>query len=301
MKKSSGLIICVLLLAGCYTQFARRERVLSDQYMPPDSVMSQESMRMQLPDTLKANNNQVCYWIRDVNGQPQLRCEDSYYGRDWYRYNDYPWWNNSSNYSYGDNNYYGWDEPCPAYYYYDNTCGACRFYRDYQGQRDWWWNSQGRGSSSSSTTVTPSRALHTRTQGIPSSSLQSNGSTSGQGQAKQAISTETGSASGISESGSSVAPGERVRHGRTEGIPASEVSGQQNANDAAVRDMTKQTEVERPQEVSPPSSAPPSQGNVQESSPPPPPQQNTSSQQQGSGQDNSSGSNSRDRHNTRGW
>jgi hypothetical protein len=287
MKKSSGLIICVLLLAGCYTQFARREQALTDEYTPPDSVMSQDSMRAHLPDTLKVNNNQVCYWVQNVYGQPELRCDDENYGRDWYRYNNSPWWNSSSSYYYGDDNYNGSDEPCPAYYYYDNTCGACRYYRDCQGQRDWWWNSSARGSNSSSSgaTTASSRARHSRTDGIPSGSLQAGGSTS-EGQQKQAVSTGTGSASDISESGNTGAPAERTRHTRTDGIPSSEINDQQSANDAAARDMNKQIAPPQPQDVSPP---------------PPPSQQNTSSQQQGAGQDNSSGSNSRDRHSTRGW
>jgi hypothetical protein len=300
MKKTSGLVVCILLLAGCYTQFAHRNRMMSDQYMPTDSVMASDSVRAHLPDTLKVNSNQVCYWTRDIYGQPQLRCDDSYYGRDWYRYNNSPWWNSSSSYYYGDYNSYGWDEPCPAYYYYDNTCGACRYYRDYEGQRDWWWDNPGRGfsSSSSPTNTTPSRTLHTRTEGIPTRADRVTGSPTSQTSSKEVAKQSAGTATIIGETGTSETPPVRALHTRTEGIPASdEARDQQNASDAAAREMNKRIEAERAQDVAPPS-PPPSQGNGQESSPPPAPSQNTSSQQQGSGQDNQSG---RDRHNTRGW
>jgi hypothetical protein len=296
MKKTSGLMVCILLLAGCYTQFSHRNRMISDQYVPTDSVMASDSVRAHLPDTLKVNSNQVCYWTRDLYGQPQLRCDDSYYGRDWYRYNNSPWWNSSSSYYYGDYNTYGWDEQCPAYYYYDNTCGACRYYRDYQGQRDWWWDSHGRGGSSSySTPATQQRTLgNSRTTGIPTSSARPAGSSSVR---KQTVAPTEESGVIIGENPQSRSNAERINSG-SQGVPASnEASDRQKADAAAAREFNKQIEAERTQEVAPPPSPPPSQGN-QES---PPPQQNTTSQQQGSGRDNSSSSSSRDGRNSRGW
>jgi hypothetical protein len=285
--------MCMLLLTGCYTQFERSQRVLSDQYLPPDSVMSQDSVRAGIPDTLRVNNNQVCYWTKDIYGRPQLRCEDSYYGRDWYRYNNYPWWNSSSSYYYGDYNYNGWDEPCPAYYYYDNTCGACRYYRNYQGgHRDWWWNSSNRGSSSS-TTSTQSRARHYRTDGIPTSSERSSGPAASQATRKQTVQPGSGSATVIGETGNSEKSTVRARRERTDGIPAS--------NEVRQGDLNKQTEVERSTVVTPPPTPPPAPETSQQAPPPAPQPQNTSPQQDRSGQSNSSGDSHGERRNTRGW
>jgi hypothetical protein len=304
MKKNGALIITLLLLAGCYTQFARRERVLTDQYVPPDSLMSQDSVRANIPDTLRVNNNQVCYWTRDIYGRPELRCDDSYYGRDWYRYNNSPWWNSSSAYYYGDNNYYGWDEPCPAYYYYDNTCGACRYYRDYPGQRDWWWNSSGRGSSySSSKSSTLPRYRANRTDGVPSASERASGSSSSQ-TTKRAVGTPgSGTKTVIGETNKSDVPIERSRRSRTDGVPSSgEVTEKQKTNDAAVREMNKQSEPDQSQQQAPP---PSSQRESSQSSSQPQqsaPQQNASPPPDRSGQDNSSGGdNHRERRNSRGY
>jgi hypothetical protein len=310
MKQNGVLIVCLLLLAGCYTQFERRDRALADQYIPPDSLMSQDSVRANIPDTLRVNNNQYCYWTRDIFGRPELRCDDSYYGRDWYRYNNNPWWSNSSSYYYGGYNSYGWDEPCPAYYYWDNTCGACRYYSSYSGhQNSWWWNS-GSGSygssSSSSKSSAPLRSRYTRTEGIPSASERSSGA-SAQLPKNQAVSPATGSGTGSSNNNVTESRNQRARTTRTEGIPtASERSNVQKANAAAAaeRELNKQIEADRPpqQDNVQPQSAPPqppSQDNARQQSAP---SQNTAPQQQNrSSQDNSSGNNTRERGNSRGF
>jgi len=264
--------------------------------------MSQDSGRANIPDTLRVNNNQVCYWTKDISGRPELRCEDSYYGRDWYRYNNYPWWNSSSSYSYGDYNSYGWDEPCPAYYFYDNSCGACRYYRDYQGgNRNWWWNSgSGYSGSSSSTTAGPPRTRRSRSAGVPASSLQQTGSSKSGTTQKQGISPGNGPSTVIGETKNTETTGDRTRRSRSEGVPSSaDARNQQNANDAAIREMNKQLEAQQQQQVQPQS--PPPQENVQQQSgPPPSAPQNTSPPPDRSGQDNSSGDNHRERRNSRG-
>jgi hypothetical protein len=149
--------------------------------MASDSALAADSASSRVHDTVKVTNNQTCYWTRDFWGRPELRCYDSYYGRDWYRYNYYPWWNRSSSYYYGDYNNYGWNEQCPAYYYYDYSCGACRYYRSYRGnQRSWWWDSPGySGSTSSSASSRPSHSRSVIDPGevpiTPSSSLEKSG------------------------------------------------------------------------------------------------------------------------------
>ena len=141
MKRNAAAVLCVFLFAGCYTQFAYVNRAALEG-VPPDSALPADSASAYIRDSVPANPNQVCYWTRDMWGRPQLVCEDADYGRDWYRYNYYPWWNRSDPYFYGSYNSYGWDERCPAYYYYDYSCGACRYYSGYEGTgNSWWWNS----------------------------------------------------------------------------------------------------------------------------------------------------------------
>lgn len=301
--------MCLFLLAGCYTQFAHRERMLSGQYIPPDSVMTSDSMRANIPDTLRVNNNQHCYWTRDIYGKPELRCDDAYYGQDWYRYNNSPWWNSSSSYYYGDYNYNGWDQPCPAFYYWDNSCGACVYYSNFSGHRDsWWWNSgSGYGSSSSSSkTSAPLRSRYTRTEGIPTASERATG-TSTSSPKSQTASPAAGSEAGSGETGITESRSQRARTTRSEGIPtASERSSAQNT-DAAASALNRQLESDRSQQTpvpqeniqqqSPPSQPP--QGNVQPQSAPA--QNSAPPQQDRSGQDNSSGNSSRARGNSRGY
>jgi len=145
MIRNAAGVLCLLLVAGCYTQFAY-VRSNADSDVPPDSAYAADGSGAYLRDTVPANPNQVCYWTRDILGRPELVCDDADYGRDWYRYSEYPWWNRSDPYFYGSYNSSGWDQRCPAYYYYDNSCGECRYYSGYGGgdHGTWWWNSSGR-------------------------------------------------------------------------------------------------------------------------------------------------------------
>jgi hypothetical protein len=54
-------------------------------------------------------------------GFPFLRCYKGYYPREWYRYHFSPWWYRSGEHLYSA-------DRCPPYYYYDQTCGCCRYY-----------------------------------------------------------------------------------------------------------------------------------------------------------------------------
>ncbi len=113
MKRNAAAVLCVFLFAGCYTQFAYVNRAALEG-VPPDSALPADSASAYIRDSVPANPNQVCYWTRDMWGRPQLVCEDADYGRDWYRYNYYPWWNRSDPYFYGSYNSYGWDETLPG-------------------------------------------------------------------------------------------------------------------------------------------------------------------------------------------
>ncbi len=301
MKRLGFLIFGVFLFTGCYTQFATMDRLGENQYIPPDSLAANDSGKVVIRDTVRVNDREVCYWTRDIWGRPELRCEDSYYGRDWYRYNSYPWWNRSSGYLYGDYNYYGFDEPCPAYYYYDYSCGACRYYSSYSGgHRDWWWNTgsgSGASSGASSSTI-PSRSRNTRTEGIPTASQRTGAPSSTL--SKNATTQPATGSSTQNATNQPLTPAQRVRNTRTEGIPTSSEIYEAPKVDPAVRDLNKQIEAERVQQ---PPSQPAEQPQVQpaQQSSQPSPQQDATPQRDRSNNDNSSGNNGRDRRNSRGW
>jgi hypothetical protein len=288
MIRNAAGVLCLLLVAGCYTQFAY-VRSSADSDVPPDSAYAADGSGAYLRDTVPANPNQVCYWTRDILGRPELVCDDADYGRDWYRYSEYPWWNRSDPYFYGSYNSSGWDQRCPAYYYYDNSCDACRYYSGYGGgdHGTWWWNSSGQGSSGySSSSSKQLRNRNGRTQGIPTSSQRSSGKTV---PLSKPATGAASSPSGISEKATSTAsPNARVQNSRTEGIPT---SGEVQSPQAE----SKQAETQ---------AVPPAAPPEQQTAPASQPASSTSTSPQPSstsGQDNSSGGNSRGGRNQRGW
>lgn len=99
-----------MLTLGCYTRFATVENV------SPTPEQAEKA-----PDTLNPADDETCVWERDLMGFPYLRCYKGYYPADWYRYNFSPWWYHGDAHRYSGNR-------CPDYYYYDNTCGCCRYY-----------------------------------------------------------------------------------------------------------------------------------------------------------------------------
>lgn len=189
-------------------------------------------------------------------------CEDADYGRDWYRYNYYPWWNRSDPYFYGSYNSYGWDETCPAYYYYDYSCGACRYYSGYEGPRNsWWWNSP---SASGRPAVGTGTAHPRRSR---SSGVQANPGTSGMPLNKSSSVQSGGSASG----GAS-----HQQRSRTVEIIGTPQDGS-NSQPPAIQELPKQqvedeqrpVEQPRARDVQPAPDQPPVQQQPAQSSPPP--------------------------------
>jgi hypothetical protein len=262
MIRKALAILCLCACAGCYTQFAMIPR--NDAGVaPPDSAAAGDSTQSRIQDTVRVSNNQVCYWTRDLTGQPELRCYDSYYGRDWYRYNYYPWWSRSDPYYYGSYNSYGWDQQCPAYYYYDYSCGACRYYRDYQGSsHSWWWNGSrsGGGGSSSAQPASPRRD---RSSSL-SSSPESRKSVGSSVLNKNISGTSpTAPQTGLSEKPASAAPAER--QGRTRGgsLTSHPAEKEQPREDPSVKELPKvQVEPQQPPQQenvpqAPPAVAPP--------------------------------------------
>lgn len=308
MKRNAVAVLCVFLFAGCYTQFAYVNRAAIEG-MPPDSALPADSASAYIRDSVPANPNQVCYWTRDMWGRPQLVCEDADYGRDWYRYSEYPWWNRSDPYFFGSYNSYGWDHRCPAYYYYDNSCGACRYYSGYAGgdHGTWWWNSSGQGSpGSQSSSSKQLRNRNGRTQGIPNASQRASGIAIPLSKPKAGSGSSSAGPGVGANAPSSTSPGQRVRNGRTEGIPTSgEVEAsqeRQRAEENAVREINNQAEAEKQQASPPP--APQEQRTAPASQPAPstntaPPPSSTSGQDNSSS--GSSGAGSRGGRNERGW
>jgi hypothetical protein len=296
MKRNALAVLCVFLFAGCYTQFAYVNRAALEG-VPPDSAVPADSASAYIRETVPANPNQVCYWTRDMWGRPQLVCEDAEYGRDWYRYSEYPWWNRSDPYFYGSYNSYGWDERCPAYYYYDNSCGACRYYSGYEGNggngNSWWWNSPSvSGRASAAGTSHPRRTRSSGVQVNPGnnaaplnkgSSAQNGGGSNGSG----------GSSSGTSH----------PRRSRTDGIngnSSSPAPAIQELPKQQVQDEQRPVEQPRPRDVQPATDQPPVQQQPPPSSPPPSQSPNNGNNNPPDQNQNSDGS-SRDRRNPRGF
>jgi hypothetical protein len=261
MKKIFAPVAVILLFAGCYTQFAYVNRPPIEG-APDDSVVASDSAQAHIRDTLPANPNQVCYWTRDMWGKPQLVCEDADYGRDWYRYNNYPWWNSADPYFYGSYNYYGWDERCPAYYYYDYSCGRCRYYSGYDGPRNsWWWDKpsvSGRVTGSSSQT---SHARRSRSVGVP---LQQGSSPVPLDKSGSVTSSPSGASDGGGQGGGSASGTGHARRVRSGGIPLqSQPSVGQELPKQQPQEQSRPPEQPREQQVQPPpqqqSSPPPSQ------------------------------------------
>lgn len=258
MKRNAAVVVWIFLFAGCYTQFAYVDRAALEG-VPPDSVLPADSAHAYIRDSVPANPNQVCYWTRDMWGRPQLVCDDADYGRDWYRYNYYPWWNRSDPYFYGSYNSYGWDERCPAYYYYDNSCGACRYYSGYGGERNsWWWNSPSASGRSAAGTLHSRRS---RTAGVhvnPGSSAAplNKGSS---GQYRSGSNGSGGSASGTSHP-------QRSRTGAVSGGSSSqppviqELPKQQAPDQKRPQEQPGDQQVQQPTQSSPPPSQSPDNG-----------------------------------------
>jgi hypothetical protein len=104
-------------------------------------------------DTIIQKENEVCVWERDLMGYPQLRCYKTNYPRSWMLYNNTPWWYRNDPFWYDYNR-------CPRYYYYDPSCGCCKYMPNntpYRRDRDY-YNRDDRNSqnSTNSTSRSPS-------------------------------------------------------------------------------------------------------------------------------------------------
>ena len=159
-----AVMFSTFLFTGCYTQF-----VMVDQKPPPeptvdwviDSTTGDTVKVIKQVDTIRTRDRETCIWERDLMGYPHLRCYNSYYNSDWFYYNNSPWWYRNDPYWYDYNR-------CPRYYYYDPSCGCCRYTSDryYRNSR---YDHYYEGSSGSGSTPPAASGSHyrSRARGIP--------------------------------------------------------------------------------------------------------------------------------------
>ena len=169
MKKIGLLLspaLTVMVLSGCYTQFAM---VNKTPPAPPkeqvewviDSTTGDTVKVIKQTDTIHSEDRQTCIWERDLMGYPHLRCYDSFYPRDWFYYNYSPWWYRNDPY------WYDYDR-CPRSYYYDPSCGCCRYSSDYyhhNGRR--YYGREGIRYEKSEPAGPSGSSTYPRTRGIP--------------------------------------------------------------------------------------------------------------------------------------
>ena len=290
MKKTIFIGFLLGMLSGCYTQFSTLE-----EKIPPapkvtyeiDSATGDTVKVYNRADTLVKAPNQTCYWTRNLWGEPELRCDNSYYSQDWYLYNDYPWWYNRDPYMYDA---YG---RCPQYYYYDGSCGRCRYYSD----RGNYYNGSGWGGGSgrtSSGAPSNSGSKHTRSSCVPNIS-NINSSTS-------ANLPKTGNGNIIGSSGTpntQAAQIEQSRRTRSSAVPSSATIQESSPSPIYQTSVPEsRTEAQAPVSSPPPPASqpappPPDQSNTNVQSSPPP------SQPSNNGGDQNS--NNHNRRNPRSW
>ncbi|MBD3322905.1 MAG: hypothetical protein GF350_17545 [Chitinivibrionales bacterium] len=236
MKKTIIAVLPVLFFwPGCYTQFATLDRVAAEESFAPDSTAEELAKNN---DTVVVRDREYCYWTRDFWGYPELRCYESYYSMDWFRYNRSPWWRRYDPY------WFDYDR-CPRYYYYDHTCGCCRYYYNDPYQY---------GQSNRSESSGGSRTRRSRSYGVPSGSAASPSpgpSVSGEVQSK--------SSSEKSGSGSEGPDREKRRAPRGKRVPGTLMrnSGTHNTPSTSTRSETPVSSREDEIRAQPASSTPP--------------------------------------------
>jgi len=292
MKKTIFIGFLLGMLSGCYTQFSTLE-----EKIPPapkvtyeiDSATGDTVKVYNRADTLVKAPNQTCYWTRNLWGEPELRCDNSYYSQDWYLYNDYPWWYNRDPYMYDA---YG---RCPQYYYYDGSCGRCRYYSD----RGNYYNGSGWGGGSgrtSSGAPSKSGSKHTRSSGVPNIS---NINSSTNANLPKTGTNAVNQGSSGTPSSSQAAQTDQSRRTRSSAVPSS-ATIQESAPSPIYQTSVPESRTEAqapvsspPPPASQPAPPPPDQSNTNVQSSPPP------SQPSNNGGDQNS--NNHNRRNPRSW
>lgn len=252
------------LFTGCYTQLA-----VVDTSPPPeesvewvvDSATGDTVKVIREVDTIETDDGRTCIWERDLMGYPRLRCYDSFYPRDWYYYNYSPWWYRNDPYWYDYRR-------CPRYYYYDRSCGCCRYTTSsYHYHR--YHNEDGdvteRGEPS------PASGSSFRSRGVPDRGTSHKNSSSG-----------TSTRSSVTGSSKASTPDEitvtnektksrTVIRKRSRGVPESRAKPSSKKK----KSKTSATQSSSPPPAPAPSNTKASPSSGSHSSPPPPPPQNS--------------------------
>jgi hypothetical protein len=131
----STALLCVFLLAGCYTKLMTYQ----GEVMPGREGGDCADCAEQVP----ANHarREVCVWERDIFGYPEMRCYNTNYHSSWMYFHSTPWWYRNS---------FGWYDTrgCPPNYYYDRFSGICRLYgHRYPSANDGTGNAGGGGGT----------------------------------------------------------------------------------------------------------------------------------------------------------
>lgn len=138
LKNAKKLIVSgvFLLVGGCYTQFGSlNQSAPPESSSVPDTSIVVDSTGdtvkvVHKTDTVLQKEHEICVWERDLLGYPRLNCYKTYYPRNWFIYNNTPWWYRNDAF---------WDDygSCPRYHYYDPSCGCCRYSNDW---RDYYYH-----------------------------------------------------------------------------------------------------------------------------------------------------------------
>jgi len=211
----------VLLLSGCYTQLVVKNNPPQEQVeWVVDSTTGDTVKVIKQVDTIRSDNNQTCVWERDLMGYPHLRCYDSFYPRDWFLYNNSPWWYRNDPYWYDYNR-------CPRYYYYDQSCGQCRYTGTTYNYRRYDNGSYQNGSSEpkSEPAGPGGSSMYPRTRGVPDPRDSRGVSSPAAGSGSTSSSPTATSAEQQRQSGQLIlpAPGQQptINRGRNSGVPSS--------------------------------------------------------------------------------
>lgn len=172
MRLKNFIVVLLSALSfGCYTQLSTLD------YSPPQKEVVTEVDStgdtvkiVREVDTIVSREKETCIWVRDYTGFPRLKCYSTYYPRSWITYSNTPWW-------YRNDPFWHDYDYCPRYYYYDPSCGCCRYMDTYRYPYRRGKHKSGGSSSGGSSSYTPRSS---RSRGVPSSSSASPSSGSSQ-------------------------------------------------------------------------------------------------------------------------
>lgn len=275
MKQSVLLTVLAVgsvFLTGCYTQLTTIDRTPPPQPKEEvewvvDTATGDTVKVVRQVDTIQTEDHQTCIWERDLMGYPHLRCYDSFYPRDWFYYNNSPWWYRNDPY------WYDYDR-CPRYYYYDPSCGCCRYTADFyhsSGRR--YYDRDGIQVGKSEPAGPSGSSMSPRVRGIPNP--RSEGMSSGSRTPSSSTRTQASTSSGNRSSGEIIIPapsGEQSSRDRGRGrgvsdrgsaaaVPSAPPPATSSNSGSAKTATTSNTSQSQ-------STVAPSNSNTQQSSPP---------------------------------